>query len=364
LGATGQPAVRPNPSVAPVPEHLGSADPGNDFAFLTEAEVASIFDPSRAIQSQRDAFLALGHGTAVLPDKLMVANSRDGSVAFCYASRLSPDDGAVSKFGSINPANSALQLPSISALIVVLDADTGRPSAIMDGTVITTRRTAAASAVAVDALSRVDAKSLAVLGCGVQGREHVRMLTRVRSFDSIHLWSRDPQSCAAAATVLGAETGLDVVVHSSAQEAVRGADVVVTATLSSVPVVEGRWLEPGATVVSVGSISPDRCEVVADVVSSAGLVVVDDADAAAAHAGPIVGALEAGHLKRSDLVSLGDVLVGRHPGRSDAGELIYYNSIGLGIQDAAAAKSVVDVARLEGIGSRISLVGGNASQLL
>jgi ornithine cyclodeaminase len=155
-----------------------------------------------------------------------------------------------------------------------------------------------------------------------------------------------------------------VIAHRSAEDAVRGADVVVTATLSSVPVVEGRWLGPGATVVSIGSISPDRCEVGADIIRGAGLVAVDDADTAASHAGPIVTALEAGHLKRSDLVGLGDILVGRHPGRSGAGELIYYNSIGLGIQDAAAAKTVVDVARLEGIGSRISLAGSNADQLL
>ncbi|MCW2780706.1 MAG: ornithine cyclodeaminase [Marmoricola sp.] len=347
-----------------MPDYPGNADPGNDFTFLNEAEVAAIFSPSRAIQSQRDAFLALGRGTAVLPDKLMVANTRDGSVAFCYAARLSPEDGAVSKFGSINPANPARHLPSISAVIVVLDVDTGRPMAIMDGTIITTRRTAAASAVAVDALSRVDAKSLAVLGCGVQGREHVRMLALVRSFDSVHLWSRDPQSCAAAATLLGAETGLNVIAHRSAEEAVRGADVVVASTLSPVPVVEGRWLEPGATVVSIGSISPDRCEVGADVVRSAGLVAVDDPDTAAAHAGPIVGALEAGHLKRSDLVGLGDILVGRHPGRSGPGELVYYNSTGLGIQDAAAAKTVVDAARLEGIGSRLSLAGSNADRPL
>jgi ornithine cyclodeaminase/alanine dehydrogenase-like protein (mu-crystallin family) len=339
-------------------------DTCQDLVFLTERDVAAIFDQSRAIQSQRDAFVALGRGTAVLADKLMVGNPRDGSVAFCYASRLSPDDGAVSKFGSINPSNLAHNLPSISALIVMLDVDTGRPAVIMDGTVITTRRTAAASAVAVDALSNTDSMSLAVLGCGVQGREHVRMLAQVRSFDSVHLWSRDPQSSAAAATLLSAELGLDVKAHASAEAAVREADVVVTCTLSFIPVIESRWLRPGATVVSIGSIEPDRSEVGPDVISSASLVVVDDAETAAAHAGPIVDALEAGHLGRSDLVGLGDILVGRHPGRSDASELIYYNSIGLGVQDSAAAKVVFDVAKRDCLGYRISLTGSNAAPVL
>jgi ornithine cyclodeaminase/alanine dehydrogenase-like protein (mu-crystallin family) len=340
-------------------EDVRAPDSDHDLVFLTEGEVSAIFDRTRAIQSQRDAFMALGGGTAVLADKLMVANVRDGSVAFCYASRLSPSDGAVSKFGSINPLNLGRDLPTISALIVMLDVDTGRPSAIMDGTVITTRRTAAASAVAVDVLSRADSRSLAILGCGVQGREHVRMLALVRSFESVHLWSRDPQSSAAAAALLSAELGIDVTAHDSAEAAVRGADVVVTATLSFVPVIESQWLKLGATVVSVGSVEPDRSEVGQDLIKDASLIVVDDPETAAAHSGPIVDALAAGRLAQSDLVGLGDILFGRHPGRSNDDELIYYNSIGLGIQDAAAAKVVLDVAKLESRGSRISLTGRN-----
>ncbi|MCW2780705.1 MAG: ornithine cyclodeaminase [Marmoricola sp.] len=339
------------------PDYRPRTEPEGTFIFLTEREVAGIFSPGVAIQSQREAFAALGGGTAVLPDKLMVTNTRDGSVAFCYAARLSPGHGAVSKFGSVNPSNTDRSLPSISALIVMLDAETGRLSAVMDGTVITTRRTAAASAAAADTLARTDASSLAVLGCGVQGREHVRMLTRVRRFETVRVWDRDPHVSASVARQLAQETGLAVGACKSAEDAVRGADLVVACTLSTVPVVEGKWVAPGATVISIGSIEPDRCEVDQDLVRRAGLVVVDDPDTAAHHAGPIVLGLRTGELQRSDLIGLGEILVGSHAGRPDTDAVIYYNSTGIGVQDAAAAQAVLAVAERTGVGERRSIVG-------
>jgi ornithine cyclodeaminase/alanine dehydrogenase-like protein (mu-crystallin family) len=332
-----------------------TGDPGSGLLFLSSDDVARIYDPAMAIESQRVAFAALGARTAVQPGKLMVGNPADGSVAFCYAARLSPHDGAVSKFGSVNPANTAGGLPSIAAVIVVLDPVTGRPAAIMDGAVITTRRTAAASAVAVEALSARDAACLAVLGCGTQGREHVRTLPRVRPIKAVRLWAPSAARRAAAARELAAETGLDVRACATAREAVAGAQIVALCTLSSDPLIESSWLAPGATVVSIGSIEPDRREVGADVVTGAARVVVDDPDTAAAHAGPIVDALRTGGLTRADLIGLGDVLAGKEPGRVRRDDLIYYNSTGLGVQDAAAATAVLARARRDGIGRRLSL---------
>jgi ornithine cyclodeaminase len=326
-----------------------------DLLFLSSREVARLFDPEMAIESQRAAFAALGDGTAVQPGKLMVSNPADGSVAFCYAARLSPQNGAVSKFGSVNPANTAGGLPSIAAVIVVLDPLTGRPAAIMDGVVITTRRTAAASAVAVEALSTPDATGLAVLGCGTQGREHVRTLPRVRPIKAVWLWEPSAARRAAAARELAAETGLEVRACATAREAVARAQIVALCTLSSEPVLEASWLAPGATVVSIGSIEPDRREVGADVVTRAARVVVDDPDSAAVHAGPIVDAMRTGALTREELIGLGDVLAGREPGRVGPDDLIYYNSTGVGVQDAAAATAVLARARRERIGRHLSL---------
>ncbi|TDC53273.1 ornithine cyclodeaminase family protein [Jiangella ureilytica] len=327
-----------------------------DVMVLSAADVAALFDPETAVESQRAAFEALGKGTAVQPDKLMLPAADDGAVAFCYAARLSTADPAVSKFGSVTPANAAAGLPTIAALVVVLDAVTGQPAAVMDGTVITTRRTAAASAVAIDALARADAAELAVVGCGVQGHEHVRMLARIRPFRAVRLWGRSERRRTAAARDLAAETGLPVRASATAREAVAGADIVVLCTLSTEPLVERGWLAPGATVVSLGSIAPGRCEVGPDVVAAA-RVVVDDPATAAAHAGPIVAGLHAGTLLRDQLVGLGDVLVGTTPGRTAPDELVFYNSTGLGVQDAAAAAAVLERARRAGLGHRLPLTG-------
>jgi ornithine cyclodeaminase len=318
--------------------------------FLSADEVSTLFDPATAIESQRMAFTALGDGTAVLPDKLMMPDSADGSVVFCYAARLSSGTGAVCKLGSVNPANAARGVPSIAATIVVLDPDTGQPVAIMDGTVITTRRTAAASAVAVSVLARPGGGELAVLGYGVQAREHVRMISRVRTVRAVRMWGPSEASRAGVARDLSAETGLAVEPCATAREAVTGADVVALCTLSSVPVLDAGWLSPGTTVVSVGSIEPGRSEVGADVVREAARVVVDDPATAAAHAGPIVDALRTGLLTQDDLIGLGDILAGNAEGRTGDDEVIYYNSTGIGVQDAAAAAAVVDRARREHLG--------------
>lgn len=333
----------------------GQAAWSPDVLFLSARDVARLFDPDLAIHSQRLAFTALGEGTAVLPEKAMVPNPLDGSVAFCYTSRLSPRGGVVCKFGSVNPGNPAHGLPSIAAVIVVLDAETGRPAAIMDGTVVTTRRTAAASALAVDVLGRKDAAELAVIGSGVQGREHVRMLSRVRPIQAVRLWSPSEAGRVSAARDLAAETGLAVRACASAREAVADAEVVALCTLSSEPVVEASWLAPGATVVSVGSIEPGRREVGPDILAAATPVVVDDVASAAAHAGPIVHALRTGARGHADLRSLGDVLTGRAEGRTSLDDLIYYNSTGLGVQDAAAATSILTRARDGRLGQRLSL---------
>jgi ornithine cyclodeaminase len=121
--------------------------------------------------------------------------------------------------------------------------------------------------------------------------------------------------------------------------------MVAACTLSSTPVVRGAWLAPGCTVVSVGSFEPTRSEVDTEVVRRAAAVVVDDLETAAEHAGPIVDALRDGVLTRADLIPLGGVLTGRHPARTHPDDIVFYNSVGLGIQDAAAAWAVIEAAR-------------------
>lgn len=305
--------------------------------FLSAAEVADLLDLDAAAESQRSAFVALYRGQVDLPGKIMHPSRFDDSVMFAYAARLS-GRGTVAKIGSVNPGNVGLGLPSVSALVVALDPVTGIPVAVMDGTAVTTLRTAAGSAVAVDALALSDARELGMIGSGVQARAHIRAVARVRPLDRVVLWSPTPEHRQQAAEELTAELGISVSAVDNPVDAVTDLPIVVTCTLSRSPVVLGAWLAAGTTVVSVGSFEPGRREVDDAVIERARHVVADDPSTAVVHAGPIV----ATYLAATDIVPLGGILAGVHEGRTSADDIVFYNSVGLGVQDAAAAWAVID----------------------
>ncbi|MDQ1024532.1 ornithine cyclodeaminase/alanine dehydrogenase-like protein (mu-crystallin family) [Streptomyces umbrinus] len=323
----------------------------DDVLHLSRDQVAALLDTDTAIRSQRAAFTALGDGTAELPGKIMHPSGFDDSVVFTYLARLSADTGAVAKIGSVNPGNAAAGLPTIHAVINALDPVTGQLVAVMDGTAVTTLRTAAASAVAFDALATPDSAELGLIGSGTQALAHARSVARVRDLRAVRIWSPSPDRRARAARLLAAELVIPVKAVDTAEEAVAGLPMVAACTLSSTPVVRGEWLAPGCTLVSVGSFEPSRSEVDTEVVRRAEFVVVDDPETAAEHAGPVVDALRAGTLTRQDLIPLGEVLTGRREGRTTGRDIVYYNSVGVGVQDAAAAWAVIDAARDQGVGS-------------
>jgi len=322
--------------------------------FLSATDVQELLNVDLAIESQRTAFAELGAGRALLPARLLIAGGQE-SVSFCYAARLGPDKGAVCKFGSVNPANSKLGLPTVSALITVLDGDDGRPVAIMDGTAVTTIRTSAASAVAVQALANPHSRSLAILGSGVQAFAHVLAISQVLSLASVRVWGDDAAQCATLVRTLSETYPFDVSQAATAEQAVHHADVVIGCTTSFDPIIESEWLHEGATVISIGSFASDRCEVPQALLRRADAVVVDDVDTATAHAGPIVAAISSGLLATGQLISLGEVIAGLRRARSTPADIIYYNSVGIGVQDAAAARIVVDAARTAGKGQWVTL---------
>ncbi|WP_233576043.1 ornithine cyclodeaminase family protein [Saccharopolyspora rhizosphaerae] len=306
---------------------------------LNDTDVAAALDHDSAIASQRLAFTALGRGEAQLAPKSAIRTGED--TVLSYLSRLSPRHGPVAKLVSVNPGNAERGLASISATVLVLDAETGTPIATMAGTTLTEIRTAAGSAVAVDALAPAEADVLAVIGSGVQARAHVRAIARVRALREVRIHSRDPARREAAAAELAAELGLHVRPAGTPAEAVRGAGVVAACTLSAEPVVPTSDLAPGATVVSVGSFEPHRREVDGELLRAAATIVVDDTDTAVHHAGPIMTALAEGELTRDGITPLGAVLTGQAPGRKTPEDLVFYNSVGIGVQDAAAALAVL-----------------------
>ena len=325
-----------------------------DLRFYSAADVTKVFDVDTAIESQRTAFRELGLGNAQLPARLLMDGAQD-SASFCYAARVSSTTGAVCKFGSVVPANADIGLPVISALITVLDPHTGQPLAIMDGTTVTTLRTSAAGAVTAEYLARPGATDLAVIGSGVQAEAHIRSICRLLPIERVRIWSPNAQNCSGLASRLGAELGLDISAGSSAQQILIEAEIVVTCTTSMTPVLESAWLEPGTTVISIGSFAHNRFEVPDDLLPAAAAIVVDDIETSLEHAGPIVKAVKAGTITVDQLIPFGAVVAGVVNARTNNDEIIYANSVGIGVQDAAAAWAIYLAAQEMNLGVALEL---------
>jgi ornithine cyclodeaminase len=301
------------------------------------------------------ALADLSAGRASMPTRIAaLVAERDALLAAMPA--YLPSAGALTtKLVSLFPRNT--DRPTHQAVIVAFDPLTGTPAAFMDGEAITAARTAAGSALATDLLARKDAATLAVLGAGVQARAHLRALTRVRRFREIVIGARDTAKAAALAREIATETGLPVRAASFA-DAIRAADVVCACTHSAEPVVRREWLRPGAHVNSVGYNTAGR-EVDGETVAAALVVIESRAAALAPPPGgsndllwPIRdGLIDAKHIH----AELGEVVSGARPGRADDAQLTLYKSVGVAVEDAAAAALVLRLARERGVGRTIEI---------
>jgi ornithine cyclodeaminase/alanine dehydrogenase-like protein (mu-crystallin family) len=229
------------------------------------------------------------------------------------------------KMVTFYPGNT--ELPTHMAVIALFDPKNGQPLALMDGRYITEMRTAAVSAVATDALAARDARVLALLGAGVQARAHVQVLRRVRQFDEVRVWNHHPEK----AERFAEEHGIKAM---GIEEAVRDADVIVTATSAREPILKGTWLKPGAHVNAVGASRPDWRELDDDAMRN--IVIVDSYEGASKEAGDVIlsGA--------TPFAELGEILNGTK--RVQSGATTIFKSLGMAVEDVAAAKLVYDAA--------------------
>ncbi|BCB92090.1 ornithine cyclodeaminase family protein [Phytohabitans suffuscus] len=306
-----------------------------------EPAVRRLLDRDTAFASQREAFRCLGEGLADLGPRVVLGGGDGDAVTFSYTARLRRGTGTVCKLGGVNEENAARGLATVQATVVVLDARTGAVAAILDGNAITELRTAAATAVAVQHLAPAATPlRLAVVGCGVQGAAHLRALTHHCGVASVALWDRDPARAAALAT--GSPAGVPVTPVAGLATAVSEADVVVCCTTSTTPLLEIGWVKPGATVVSIGSFAPDRLEVSGEFAARAARVVVDHLPTALHQAGPVIAAVADHGLDPSAILELGAVVAHGAPARTTGGDIVFYNSVGIGVQDAAAALAILD----------------------
>ena len=284
---------------------------------LDEAAVRKFLRLPALIPAMHQALRALSAGEVVQPVRVVVPIAEQGGFLFNMPAYTGAQLGA--KLVTLFPNNQAI--PTHHALILLFQPTTGEPLAVMDGRLITEMRTAAVSAVATQALARPEAAVLALLGAGVQAQSHLAALKLVRQFREIRVWS--PRNAAAFADRFG------VRLARSAEEAVRGADVVVVATTSRTPVLRGEWLSPGVHINAVGAPRPDWRELDDDVLRRTRLYV-DSREAAAREAGDVIAA-------GAIFAEIGEVLGGQKAGRQSAGELTLFKSVGVAVADLASA---------------------------
>jgi ornithine cyclodeaminase/alanine dehydrogenase-like protein (mu-crystallin family) len=347
------------------------------FRLLTEADVKSVLTMDDLIETMASALRAFSTGQVAQPVRtvipihgdhaffgLMPAFARvDSSAGFGEAGGTSPTATRTAlgaKLVTVFGSNAERGLPSHLASIVLLDPETGALQALLDGRYITEARTAAVSAVSSRLLARRTAKSLAIIGSGVQARSHLEALTRVHTLRQITVWSpnklrRDAfVEEAKTATVSEPARSPTITAVDHAGEAVVGADVIVLVTSSPTPVIEDGWVKPGAHVISVGACRPTQREMDPALVARARLFV-DSRTAALVESGDVVLGIQEGRFAADHIVAeIGELAAGAIGRRSDT-EVTIFKSLGLAVEDVTAAELAYRRAVERGIGTELDL---------
>jgi alanine dehydrogenase len=314
-----------------------------NILLLNEMEVQRLLDSDALLDALAEGFRALSSGLVDAPRRNGVSVPNTGFLLAMPAYQQGRE--VTVKLVSVFHDNQRLGIPSHQALICLFDPETGTPFAFMDGTYITALRTAGAAALSTRLLARTDTRVLAIVGAGVQGRSHLTMLPRVRPFSEIRIASRH----FAHAEQLAATDGRARAVET-AEEAVRGADVVCLCTNAGEPVVSLDWLAPGMHVTSVG-YQPPGGELDPKVIAHGRLFV----ETRLAFEPPPAGCGELAGLDPSVGTELGEVLLGRRPGRQSRDEFTVYKAMGHACEDMAAASLVFHRAKQDGVGRTVVL---------
>jgi alanine dehydrogenase len=321
---------------------------------LTHDDVAALLPMEQAIEVVSEAMKGVSDRTAELPLRAVVPVGGGNRMGVMPGAIAQPACFGV-KLVSLFPENPARGLSSHRGAIVLFEPETGGAVAMMDASLLTAIRTAAASAVATRALAREDVAQLALIGYGEQAEHHLEAMCAVRPVSHVTVAGRSAEKAAAFAERAAASfPGVDFSTTTDLRAAVEGADLVCTVTAAPSPIVSGDWVRPGAHVNVVGSSIPSMREV-DDRMVERGAIWVDYLPATLAQAGEVVEMIAAGKVSEEDLMGeIGAVLQGRLAGRTDPEQITIYRSLGIAAQDLAAAWHVLTRARNEGRGQKVN----------
>ncbi|MBN2583112.1 MAG: ornithine cyclodeaminase family protein [Planctomycetes bacterium] len=324
---------------------------------LDAAEVRQALPMRSAVEGMKRAFAALSEGRAVVPLRAHLPVEPHQGISLVMSAFVQDAQGEALtvKVVSLFDGNAALGLPRIQAAVLVLEPGTGRPVALLEGAALTAIRTGAASGAATDLLARSDCATAAVFGAGVQARTQLEAVCTVRPIETV--WIHDPVPGRAeelAAELAGRDPiPPDVRAAADARQAVADADVVCTATTSRVPVFAHADLKQGVHVNAVGSYQPDVREIPPETVIGS-RVVVDSREAALCEAGDLIQPIRRGLIDQEHIhAELGELVLGRRPGRGGPEEITLFKAVGVAVQDALAARLALDCAEQLGLGQRV-----------
>ncbi|MCH0564864.1 MULTISPECIES: ornithine cyclodeaminase family protein [unclassified Streptomyces] len=320
---------------------------------LNGDQVRQAFPVAEAYRVMAEVMRRYSAGDVVQPVRTVLGSGRDASLFGVMPCHVTGEDHAGYGLKAVlhAPGNASRGLPTHVGVVMVFDPGTGQPLALMEGAAVTALRTAAASAVATDALARPDAGDLALIGAGTQARSHLLALDGIRPLRRVRVWNRSAARAEEFLKWARSRVDVDIEPASTPAHALHGADLVCTTVDTTDPLVRAADLADGVHVNAVGSSVPGKRELTASAVASCS-VFVDSREGALRESSEISAPVEEGLVPAGrPLPEIGEVLLGKHPGRTGPAERTLYKSLGMAAQDVASGFAVLNAARRLGIGT-------------
>lgn len=315
---------------------------------LSAADVRAALPMSKAIAAMRHAYSQLSAGKAIAPPRQHITS--DKGVTLIMPAYLPENSEFGIKVVSVYDENPDINLPRITATVLVLDPETGLPKAFMDGTSITAIRTGAGGGVAADLLARHNAKKVGLFGAGVQARAQLQAVMNVRDITCVNLISRTQASAQQLASEIATwDDAPEVNLTSTPQEVVMDADIVICATTSASPLFDGNDIKAGTHITAVGTLVPEKREVDTTTIRRANRIVVDSREACSEEAGELI-------IPNTEAdAEIGEIVNGDKPGRQADDEITFFKSVGVAVQDAVAAAAVLKEAEKKDLGFLVEM---------
>jgi len=324
------------------------------FRVLSREDVSKSLSMDEAIDLMSEAFTQLSCGDAVVPVRQTMEIPREQARVLVMPAYLAKTRRISIKLVSIMERNSARGLPYIQAFQMVLDGETGKPLALMDGELLTAIRTGAASGLATRLLAREDAQVVAIIGAGFQSRFQLEAVREVRPIERAFVFNRNLPKGQQFADEMSIQLAIEVTVAADPEDLAE-ADIICTATTATAPVFQHRHLKPGVHINAVGAYKAGMCEIPAETIAAAKLVV-DHRASCLSEAGDLIQAIEAGAIDANQIhAEIGEVAAGSAAARESNTEITLFKSVGNAVQDLAAASRVLLNAEKLGLGTRVEL---------